>query len=98
LKDQNWYKSNGKFRRQNILRQQHSPYIFFLPYVSKNLRKINFEYLCTDTQDCQFLETIIAASHLKVIEEVSKCENLTMANRILHQAPVRSSSDRQGRV
>ena len=49
-------------------------------------------------QDCQFHETIIEASLLKVIEEVSKCENLTMANHILHQTPVPFSSDYQERV
>jgi hypothetical protein len=70
----------------------------FLPYVSKNLPKIHFEYMCTDTEECHFHETITEVSLLKVIEEVSKCEDLTMANHILHQAPVPLSSDHQGRV
>jgi hypothetical protein len=83
---------------QNILKQKQSPCLFFLPYVSENLTKIYFEYLFTDTQDCQFHDTIIEASHLKVIEEVSKCENFTMPNHILHRAPVPRSSDHHGRV
>jgi hypothetical protein len=45
--------------------------VFFSAMCSKEFTKTHFEYLCTDTQDCQFYETIFEASHLKVIEEVN---------------------------